>query len=292
MKMMTYLILVAMLMGIILFTGCTQAPAEKASYSVDDTGVLRISSTAPVFEERVLREEGNVTLSAITIRDLDTTVYTLFATPKQPVAAIVFVPGAGVPAEGHRARAVEYAEQGIAFLVVDVRGNGGMTPGQPYSIPEEFERFSSGAWPQTYAVVLDLIEARRILRERYTVPVFVAGESRGGMYAALAAAADPEFSGYLGVSTGGYDRIGALYPGETGRFLKSIDPEYAITRITPRPVWVLHATPDTIIPFEDGRRLAGRAGEPTQFIPFNGTHGINEEADRIIRGTVLTFKGT
>jgi uncharacterized protein len=292
MKMMTYLVVAAMLMGIILFTGCTQAPAEKAHYSVDDAGVLQITSTAPLFEERVLREEGNVTLSAITIRDLDTAVYTLFATPKQPVAAIVFVPGAGVPAEGHRTRAMEYAQEGIAFLVVDVRGNGGMTPGEPYSIPAEFDRFSSGAWPQTYAVVLDVIEARWIIGDRYTVPVFVGGESRGGMYASLAAAADPGFSGYFGVSTGGFDRIGAQYPGEPGRFLRSIDPEYAISRITPRPVWVLHAMPDTIIPFIDGKRLAGRAGEPKQFIPFNGTHGINEDADRVIRETVLTFKGT
>jgi uncharacterized protein len=72
--------------------------------------------------------------------------------------------------------------------------------------------------------------------------------------------------------------------GQAGRFLQSIDPEYAISRITPRPVWVLHATPDTVIPFDDGKRLAGRAGEPKQFIPFNGTHGINEEADRIYQG--------
>lgn len=292
MKMKTRLVLAAMILCVLFFTGCTQAPEETVHYSVDNTGTLQITSIPPVFEEKILWNEENVTLSAITIHDLDTPVYTLFATPEQPFAAIIFVPGAGVPAEGHRSRAVEYAKQGIAFLVVDVRGNGGKTPGEPYSIPEEFDHFSSGAWPQTYAVVLDLIEARRIIRERYPVPVFAGGESRGGMYAALAAAADPEFSGYFGISTGGYDQIGAQYPGEPGRFLQSIDPEYAIGRITPRPVWVLHAMPDTIIPFEDGKRLAGRAGEPKQFIPFNGTHGINEDADRIIRGALLTFKGT
>lgn len=281
-----------MLFCILFFTGCMETPAQTAYYSVDDTGALQITSTIPVFNEKIQWKEGDVILSTITIRDLDTSVYTLFATSEQPIAAIVFVPGAGVPAEGHRTRAVDYAKRGIAFLVVDVRGNGGETPGEPFSIPSDYERFSSGAWPQTYAVVLDLIEARRIIEDRYSVPVFVGGESRGGMYAALTAAADPAFAGYFGVSTGGYDRIGAQYAGEPGRFLKSIDPEYAIGRITPRPVWVLHATPDTIIPFEDGIRLAGRAGEPKQFIPFNGTHGINEDADRIIRETILIFNGT
>lgn len=292
MRMISCLVLAAVLSGTLLFTGCIQSPEPGATYSVDNAGVLQITATTPVFKEKILSEEGNVTLSTITLRDLDIPVYTLFATPEQPVAAIVFVPGAGVPAEGHRSRAIAYAKEGIAFLVVDVRGNGGMTPGVSYSIPEEFDRFSSGAWPQTYAVVLDLVEARRIIRDRYPVPVFVAGESRGGMYASLAAAADPGFAGYFGVSTGGFDRIGAQYPGQAGRFLHSIDPEYAISRITPRPVWVLHATPDTVIPFDDGKRLAGRAGEPKEFIPFNGTHGINEDADRIIRGKVLTFKGT
>jgi hypothetical protein len=41
------------------------------------------------------------------------------------------------------------------------------------------------------------------------------------------------FTGYFGVSARGFDRIGAQYPGQAGRFLQSIDPEYAISRITP-----------------------------------------------------------
>jgi hypothetical protein len=219
-------------------------------------------------------------------------VNAIFATPEHPAAAIVFAPGAGVPAEGHRARAMDYAAHGIAFLVVDIRGNGGKTPGYPYSIQTDYDRFLAGGWPQTYAVALDMSEAQRFIRDRYQVPVFAGGESRGGMYAAVAAAADPDFSGYIGVSTTGFNLSGSQYTGDAGRFLNSIDPEYEISRISPRPVWILHAIPDTIIPFADGKRLAGRAGEPSRFIVFNGTHGINEDADRIIQAAVLTFKDT
>jgi fermentation-respiration switch protein FrsA (DUF1100 family) len=134
-----------------------------------------------------------------------------------------------------------------------------------------------------------MMEARRLMEDRFAMPVYVAGESRGGMYAALAAAADPDFFGYIGVSTGGYGQIGSQYTGDAGTFLKSIDPEFAVGRISPRPVFILHAPPDSIIPFDDGKRLAGRAGETGQFIHFNGTHGMNEDADRIIQGIILTF---
>lgn len=274
---------------ILFFTGCMQAPVEGPSYTVDQGGVLRITGIIPVFEEKILEEQDNVTVSELTFHNLGTPVHTLLASPDYPVASIVFVPGAGVPAAGHTGRAVEYANQGIAFLVMDVRGNGGETQGDPFSIEKDYNRFMSGTWPQTYAVILDIMEARRLMEDRFAAPVYVAGESRGGMYAALAAAADPDFFGYFGVSTGGYDQIGSQYTGDAGRFLKSIDPEFAVGRISPRPVFVLHASPDSVIPFENGKRLARRAGETGQFIPFNGTHGMNEDADRIITGMILTF---
>lgn len=145
-----------------------------------------------------------------------------------------------------------------------------------------------GLAPDYMRVALDMSEARRLIQDRYQV--FASGESRGGMYAAVAAAADPEFSGYIGVSTTGFNLSGSQYTGNASRFLNSIDPEYEISRISPRPVWILHAMPDPIIPFADGERLAGRAGEPKQFSVFNGTHGMSQDADRIIQETVLTFK--
>jgi fermentation-respiration switch protein FrsA (DUF1100 family) len=286
------IVLTGLVLGLIAGAGCLQAAGESPVYTVGPTGDLHIVTSPPIIAGEVRSERGNITLSELVLNDLGTPVNAIFATPEDPVAAIVFAPGAGVPAEGHQARALDFAAHGIAFLVVDVRGNGGRTEGYPYSIQTDYNRFLAGAWPQTYAVALDMSEARRVIQDRYQIPVFASGESRGGMYAAVAAAADPEFSGYIGVSTAGFNLSGSQYTGNAGRFLNSIDPEYEISRVSPRPVWVLHAMADRIIPFSDGERLAGRAGEPKQFIVFNGTHGMNEDADRIIQETVLTFKDT
>jgi hypothetical protein len=61
MKLISCLVLAAVLSGTLLFTGCIQSPEQRATYSVDNAGVLQITATTPVFEEKVLSEEENVT---------------------------------------------------------------------------------------------------------------------------------------------------------------------------------------------------------------------------------------
>ncbi|MDD1658770.1 MAG: alpha/beta hydrolase, partial [Methanomicrobiales archaeon] len=109
--------------------------------------------------------------------------------------------------------------------------------------------------------------------------------SNGGRYAAIAVAADPGFSGYIGVSTSGFDLAGNKYSAENvSRFLLSIDPDHAIGKIAPRPVWIFHSRQDPIIPFAQGEALFSHARSPKEFIVFNGTHGENGEVDaRVIR---------
>lgn len=255
--------------------GCTAAP----SYAADDNGVLSMTVPAPAYDENVLNATGNVTVSTLVLhRDVD--VACLLAAPADPETAIVYAPGAGVKKEAHLDRAVRYAEAGIAFLAVDVRGNGGATPGHRLDFDADFEDFLRGDWPQTYAIAADMIAAREVLAARYPgVPVHAMGSSNGGRYAEMAAAADPAFAGYIGVSTSGFDRAGDRYAGDARRFLLSIDPAVSIASISPRPVLVFHAPGDTVIPFADGQALYDAAKEPKKFVPFNGTHGINAEVD-------------
>lgn len=257
--------------------GCTVAPPEP-TYAVTDDGRLSLDVTAPECSEGVIQTAGNVTVSRLVLhRDID--VACLLAAPPSPRAAIVYAPGAGVKKEAHLERAIRYAEAGIAFLVVDVRGNGGETPGHPFDLAADFAAFEEGAWPQTYAIAADLVAAEQVLVERYGVPVWAMGSSNGGRYAEYAAAADPAFAGYIGVSTSGFGVAAEDYEGDARRFLLSIDPAASVASNSPRTVLIFHAPGDRIIPFEDGRALFEAAGEPKEFFSFNGTHGVNGEVD-------------
>lgn len=266
---------VVLLVAVLAAAGCTAAP----SYGVDEDGVLSLSVPTPGYDEMVLNATGNVTVSTLVLhRDVD--VACLLVAPADPRAAIVYAPGAGVTKEAHLDRAVRYAEAGIAFLVVDVRGNGGETPGHPLDVDADFEAFETGEWPQTYAIAADMIAAREVLAARCPgTPVHAMGSSNGGRYAEMAAAADPTFAGYIGVSTSGFGRAGEGYAGDARRFLLSVDPAVSVASISPRPVVVFHAPDDPVIPFADGMALYDAAKEPKEFVPFNGTHGVNAEVD-------------
>jgi len=257
--------------------GCTSAPQEP-TYAVSDDGALSLDVPVPEISESVIQTAGNVTVSRIVLhRDVD--VACLLAAPPSPTAAIVYAPGAGIKIEAHMERAIRYAEAGIAFLAVDVRGNGGETPGRALDLTADFAAFEEGAWPQTYAIAADMVAAEEVLVERYGVPVWAMGSSNGGRYAEYAAAADPAFAGYIGVSTSGFGVNGDEYTGDARRFLLSVDPAASIASISPRPVLIFHAPKDRIIPFSDGRTLFEAAAEPKEFFSFNGTHGVNGEVD-------------
>jgi len=284
------------LVGLILLlvigaAGCsgTEEAATEPSYTVSDEGVLSMILHAPEYDEKILISNGTVTLSKIIFTQSAQPVASLLAMPDEPVAAIVFAPGAGVVKEAHETRAMQYANKGIAFLALDLRGNGGETGGHPLDIQSDYEAFASGAWPQTYQTVGDMIGAADLLKSRKEVPVYAMGSSNGAIYATLAAANDPVFAGYIGVSATGFDNAWEEYPGEAGVFLHSIDADAQIARIAPKPAYLLHAPADEIIPYENGERLFANAREPKTFTAFNGSHGLNDETDEEILRNLLNL---
>jgi alpha-beta hydrolase superfamily lysophospholipase len=275
-----------LLVGLILGAGCTGSGHAGPSWSVTGDGYLVIS--CPVqpssVAEQILVRNATLTLSEISFPDVDVEVYGLLAAPEKPRGALVLAPGAGVTKERERERVETYAMAGCAALVLDLRGNGGETTGRPFDPEADFLAFNGGSWPEFYGTVCDLSISREIIAGRWQVPVYAMGASNGGRYAAIAAAADPGFAGYIGVSTSGFGLAGNRYSGNASRFLLSIDPDHAIGRIAPRPVWIFHSREDPVIPFAQGEELFSRAGEPKGFIVFNGTHGENAEVDRRVVG--------
>jgi len=278
------LLSVLILGALVLTAGCTGAGRDGGtgpSWSVSGDGYLSLSCPAPSsVNEQVIVKNGSLTLSRISFFNIDQEVFGLLAAPDNPRGAIVLAPGAGVTKEAERPRVETYAMAGCAALVLDLRGNGGETRGRPLDPDLEFMAFDMGLWPWTYRTACDLSAARGIMTARWQVPVYAMGASNGGRSAALAAAADRNFAGYIGVSTSGFGLAGKGYAGNASRFLLSIDPDHAIGRIAPRPVWGFHSREDPIIPFGQGQALFARAGDPKEFIVFNGTHGENDEVDR------------
>lgn len=276
--------IVVVVLVAVFMAGCTGTPPVERAYSVNSSGVLSVQCPPVQVSENIIRTENNVTLSRLVFHTSHGDLFGLLAVPAGPKAAFVHAPGAGNKKEGHEGRAVSYAQNGYAYLVLDIRGNGGETPGYPLDFEKDFDVYQKGGFPEYYDTVCDMINARQFLASRYGVPVYASGESNGGRYAAVATAVDPGFAGYVGISTSGFGRAGdnPNFTGTARNFLLSIDPDVYIGAISPRPVLLFHAPDDPIIPFADGKKLYDLAKAPKKFFPFNGTHGVNGEVDQVL----------
>jgi len=266
----------------IALAGCTGNRASS-SYSVDNNGVLSVSCAPVTTSEEILFTNETYTKTKVVMHAQSGEVVTYLAAPEHPKAAIVYVPGAGEKPAGHEERMVRYTAAGYAFLFVDIRGNGGQTPGYPFNPQRDFFQFEKGDWPQYYLTICDLVAARQMLSGRFGIPVYAMGSSNGGRFAAVAAGVDPGFSGYVGISTSDWGVLDSAiqqgYSGNLIRFATSLEPSTYFEKISPRPVWIFHATKDPIITFDSGKRFFQRAKEPRAFIEFSGGHGINTDVD-------------
>ena len=258
----------------------------KPAYSVDDKGVLSVTCAPVTTSEEVLISNETYTKSRIVMHTQSGDVVTYLAAPKNPKAVIVYAPGAGEKIAGHEERMVRYAAAGYAFMFADTRGNGAETPGVPFSqqlVQQDFNRFENGDWTQYYLTICDMVSAQKIVSDRFSVPVYAMGSSNGGRYAAVAAGVDPQFAGYVGISTSNWGLLDSViqqgYSGNPVRFATSIEPGTYFTKIAPRPVWIFHAAGDPIIPFASGKQFFDSVQEPKTFTEFSGDHGINSNVD-------------
>jgi hypothetical protein len=280
------IVVTAILIVFIALAGCT-GNRTSSSYSVDRNGILSVSCQPVTTSEEIQFKNETYTKTKVVMHTQSGDVVTYLAAPEHPRAAIVYVPGAGEKPAGHEERMVRYASAGYAFLFVDIRGNGGQTPGTPFNPQRDYSLFEKGDWPQYYLTVCDLLAAQQVLSGRFGVPVYAMGSSNGGRYAAVAAGIDPEFSGYVGISTSDWGVLDSAiqqgYSGNLIRFATSLEPSRYFAKISPRPVWIFHASNDPVIPFDSGKQFFNDANEPKTFIEFSGEHGINSDVDdRII----------
>jgi len=283
--MRTAIIVTGILLVFIALAGCS-GNQISSSYSIDSKGILSVSCAPVTTTEEVQFTNKTYTKTKMVLHTQNGDVVTYLAAPVHPRAAIVYVPGAGEKPAGHEERMVRYAGAGYAFLFVDIRGNGGQTPGYPFNPQRDFTLYEKGTWPQYYLTVCDLVAARQVLTDRFSVPVYAMGSSNGGRYAAVAAGVDPEFSGYTGISTSDWGVLdSAIQQGYSGNlilFATSLEPSTYFAKIAPRPVWIFHSGNDPVIPFDRAKQFFRNAKEPKTFIEFSGEHGINSDVDNRI----------
>ena len=242
--MRTGIVAAGILVLFIAFAGCT-GNREASSYSVNSQGILSVSCAPVTISEEILFKNETYTKSKIVLHTRDGDVVTVLAAPEHPKAAIVYVPGAGEKPTGHEARMVRYAAEGYAFLFVDIRGNGGETPGYPFNPQKDFSLFEKGTGHSISSRYAIWSMRSRSLPAGFSVPVYAMGSSNGGRFAAVATGVDPDFAGYVGVSTSDWGVLDSViqqgYSGDLIRFATSIEPRTYFPKISPRPVWIFHA---------------------------------------------------
>ncbi|MDO9035860.1 MAG: alpha/beta hydrolase, partial [Methanoregula sp.] len=267
---MRSLLTIGVIMALLLASaGCTGTPGTtgtsgngaKPAYSVDNKGIISVTCALVTTSAEMIFSNETYTKTRIVMHTQNGDVVTYLAAPKNPKAAFVYAPGAGEMIIGHDERMVRYAAAGYAFMFVDTRGNGAETPGLPFSpqlVQLDYSRFENGDWPQYYLSVCDLVNAQKIVSNRFSVPVYVMGSSNGGRYAAVAAGVEPQFTGYVGISTSDWGLLDSTiqqgYSGAPVRFAASVEPSTYFTKIAPRTVWIFHAASDPIIPFANGKQ--------------------------------------
>jgi len=106
----------------------------------------------------------------------------------------------------------------------------------------------------------------------------------GGRFAIIAAALDKKIKAVIVISTAGYN-IPPKNKVES-EFFNYINPNAYISRIYPRPLLMLHALDDNVIPIEQAKYTYSLALEPKTFLVVNVSsciHGYCPEMKNTIQ---------
>lgn len=277
---------ITLLLALLLVAGAYYAhsanPTDTWSVASDGTFSYPQNRPSVQYEETVLNDTPNFTLSKIIYESKGEKIYALLRMPKtgnEKVPALVMLPGALVTKEGQQGNAEFFRENGFATLTLDERGNRGETQGGISSMDEEYFSFMNSKEPVSHKMVFDALRAFDILRERKDIDknnIGIYGESMGGRYAIIAAALEPRIKFLIGVSTSGYGSGRQFFnDANVARFYASIDPDSYIGRISPRKVIMVHAAQDKTVPIAMAKSTFDYANGPKKFIEVNSTcHGL------------------
>lgn len=232
----------------------------------------------------ILKEEKdkfkvyNINYESRPFMNFSTTIYGLLYIPKNSesknVPAVIFLPGGGGSKESRAGIAEFIAEQGYVALIIDQRGIG-ETGGYYLPLEQDYAVSSKGNEPTQHLSVFDALKAFDVLSKIKGIDkenIAISGESMGGRYAIIAAGIDQRIRGVIGISTSGLHIKNENQPYTP--YLKSIDPDNYVDKISPRYLILIHSTNDTLIKTRSAEDTLKLAKEPKKiYIIDNCSHG-------------------
>ena len=263
---------------------------KEEAYSISPEGVLSYGARVPLkmFNESVISDNQRFISKKVVFESHGANIYGLYIRPKVngkiegKIPAAVILPGAGVTKEEEAQLPNDLNDLGIATFVIDQRGVG-ETDGELPSLKEDYLLFLEGNETYSHKMIYDALRAFDYLAMQKDIDpskLLMAGESFGGRNAIIATAIEPKVFGILVVGTAGLNAVTAQSENLL-RFLKSIDPDNYIARISPRKIVMIHSKGDTFVPIGASVATFDKAKEPKSFIAANYTgHGYASEKMR------------
>lgn len=255
-----------------------------SDWRVTDEGMLQYSVSTPEYQQKPIEDENDSTLYAVSFASKDQPIEALLRIPlangskadrgnaggkteSDSLPGIVLLPGATVTKEREQGLARYLSSLSFASITFDQRNLGGTDQ------QGDWQMFLQGDEPTEHKMVYDALAAAEILRSQPEVDpnrIIYAGESNGGRFAIIACALDARAKGVVAISTCGYGTDEAVTSGrltdpEMIKFLRSIDPETYLGKITPRPFVMIHSRNDTVISFTYAEETYAKALMPKSF---------------------------
>ena len=207
------------------------------------------------------------------------------AVPQPPWPGVVIVHGASSRKENHADFARLATASGWAALTFDLPGHG-----------DAEREFSGGAVDDVIAMAQLLAATSGVDPRR----IVVRGSSLGGFLSILAASVAREIAGVIaicpaseddlarGVRQGRFEmRVGD--PIDLEGWLTTQDIRYAVERISPRPLILMHAEGDTQVPSDHSEELYELAGEPRKLVIVPGGAHTTVQHDPELQAMALNW---
>ncbi len=259
---------------------------DKGDYLTPD-GLMKLPQRENVrYNEFPYENNSNYTITKIVYESAGADIYGFLLEPKDrgEVPGVVLLPGAGVDKVGEIPVAKIIASLGYAVLVIDQRGTGETKGGLP-RLEEDFANFRKGVVARWHLPIIDALVAADVLSTRKGVDpnrIILVGESMGGRVAMIAAAIDVRMKGVIAISSAGFhykegDDV------QKDRFLRSLDADFYVAKISPRNFIMIHSVWDKTIPAQSASVTFDLASDPKLFILMNNTECGHGYCDAMLR---------
>ena len=194
---------------------------------------------------------------------------------------------------------------GFVTIAIDARGHGARGPAD--SLQQALTQGAPAA-AMMKGTVIDLRQVVDFLSTRAEVDpqkIGFVGFSLGGILGAMLSGADERIATTVLVDAGAdwqtllsgtsIDWIAALRTSDpafvtrAARALDSLDPQFWVSEISPRPLMLVRGKNDTVIPVESTDVLVAAAGKSATVFQYDGGHDLVGPSELTVRRTILNF---